>query len=789
MEALLRMPYPKTCDQLQQFICAAGWMRTGIPQFTTVIEPLAVLMEEIYKIAGTRKKRRLTKYALDANGWNHTHREAFENVKQALAKSVVLAHPSASKLICLFTDASDKHWSGILTQVPPNDIDLPFAEQKHQPLAFLSGSFHGASSRWSTPEKEAAAIIYSVQRLDYLLMRPEGFHIFTDHSNLIFMFNPETAATRLNRASFSKVQRWGMILAQYQYTIIHISGEQNCWADLLSRWGATEPRNKDAEKEHMRVASLCRAPLSPEYDPDFTWPNKEDFLASQAAVDDAEKLTNVLSIQDGLLKTNSGAIFIPSNDTHMQLRVCVVGHCGKAGHRGFDSTYEAIKSCFYWPSLRADVRHFCKSCLHCLATSGSQRIERPRGHAIHATKVNEVIHFDFLYMGASDTKDQYVMIIKDDLSNYTWLQASREADAFSASIALLKWFAALGTPRIWVSDRGSHFKNKLVDYINRAMHCQHHFTTPNTPHANGTVERVCREVLRCCRALLSEFRLKETEWPHVLHIVQSVLNNSVVASLGNRAPITVFTGREPDSPLKFLLPPAVAKPRAIAEVKLLQSIKIEGLHKSLEAIHRDVTERKTKQRCADVKRHNAKTFVHETNFDVGDFVLVAKRLNKDGHKLQMQWLGPQRVLREESEWVYECEDLINGKVSLVHANRLKFYADSQLNVTQELLDTIDHNDRHYNTVSRLLDLRYNRAKKCYEVQVSWRGFSHEEPTWEPIYNMEEDIPDMLRKFLESYPDKGKVQRALSSLAGVARTEREECRPAKPGPTELANGIE
>ena len=27
-----------------------------------------------------------------------------------------------------------------------------------------------------------------------------------------------------------------MVLAQYDYTIMHISGERNCWKDFLSRW-------------------------------------------------------------------------------------------------------------------------------------------------------------------------------------------------------------------------------------------------------------------------------------------------------------------------------------------------------------------------------------------------------------------------------------------------------------------------------------------------------------------------------------------------------------------------
>lgn len=75
----------------------------------------------------------------------------------------------------------------MFTQIPPEDLERPFEKQRHESLAFLSGSSHGLSEHWSTPEKEAVVIVLSVERLEYLLLRPEGFYIFTDHSNLVFI--------------------------------------------------------------------------------------------------------------------------------------------------------------------------------------------------------------------------------------------------------------------------------------------------------------------------------------------------------------------------------------------------------------------------------------------------------------------------------------------------------------------------------------------------------------------------------------------------------------------------
>ena len=557
MEALLNMPPPGTADQLQQFLCAVNWMRSNITEYTTLMAPLSTLLEDAYSKFGGRNKRRIVKVNLEEVGWNATHDTVLTKVKEVLANAVTLAHPDDSKIICLFTDASEKHWSGVLTQIPPADLDKPFAEQNHEPLAFISGSFTGSSSRWSTAEKEATSIINSVDRLDYLLMRPQGFHLFTDHSNLVFIFNPETAALRMNKGSISKIHRWAMKLSQYQYIIVHISGEDNCWADLLSRWGITVDATTQSSQEHkhMRIAALLVAPLAPEQDPDFTWPTVKDIVSAQQHVTDDEKEEFQLIHRDEFILIPSGKLYIPADDVHLQLRIYVIGHCGRGGHRASDSTASAIKEYCFWKTMQQDILAFCDSCFHCISTISGKRIPRPMGHALHAEKPNEIIHFDYLYMGASSSGEECTLIIKDDLSTYIWLLPAKETDAETSADCLLKWFAASGVVQTWVSDRGSHFKNKLMDRINRGLHCHHNFTTPNTPLANGTVERVCREVLRCCRALLSEFRLKETEWPFVLPIIQSVLNHTKLSSQVNRAPVTAFAGLPSDNPLRLLIPP------------------------------------------------------------------------------------------------------------------------------------------------------------------------------------------------------------------------------------------
>ena len=63
-----------------------------------------------------------------------------------------------------------------------------------------------------------------------------------------------------------------------------------------------------------------------------------------------------------------------------------------------------------------------------------------------------------------------------------------------------------------------------------------------------------------------------------------------------------------------------------------------------------------------------------------------------------------------------------------------------------------------------MDLRFNKTLERYEVQVKWRGFDYEEPTWEPLDVMHEDVPDLLSQFLERCKKGKLVSAAQASLS-------------------------
>jgi RNase H-like domain found in reverse transcriptase len=102
-------------------------------------------------------------------------------------ESMTLAFPDPDKRICVWTNASDRFYAGLVTQIDKKQLDLPMEEQDHQPLAFLSGEFKGAQLRWTVPEKEGFAIVDTVTNVNYLLLSHDEFSILSDRLNITYI--------------------------------------------------------------------------------------------------------------------------------------------------------------------------------------------------------------------------------------------------------------------------------------------------------------------------------------------------------------------------------------------------------------------------------------------------------------------------------------------------------------------------------------------------------------------------------------------------------------------------
>ena len=334
----------------------------------------------------------------------------------------------------------------------------------------------------------------------------------------------------------------------------------------------------------------------------------------------------------------------------------------------------------------------------------------------------------------------YVLVMKDDFSGFVHLVSAKEA----AANALMNWFSQFGYRRIWVSDRGSHFKNQIMDALSDSLGIQHKFTTAYVPWSNGTVERVNRTMEEALRALLSERRLRTTAWPALLPSVQASINHTPTALLGGRAPVTVFTGLPASRPLDLLLSDSGLQSSFPRPTSTALANKVAALESALQEMHKAVAASKNQNRARNREQrlNSSKTFPY--NFHLGDFVMVANNLRQPRGKLEPRWTGPARITGIVNEWIYKIAPLAFPRQETnVHAERLRFFHDSTLNSSAVL----QHSQylRSKFPIDELLDIKLEDG--TYYIKVSWSGFDPADSTWEDIAVICADVPSLMRLFI------------------------------------------
>ena len=116
-------------------------------------------------------------------------------------------------------------------------------------------------------------------------------------------------------------------------------------------------------------------------------------------------------------------------------------------------------------------------------------------------------------------------------------------------------------------------------------------------------------------------------------------------------------------------------------------------------------------------------------------------------KLMATWTGPWRVVGAHHPHLFEIQNIVSGRVHTAHVARLRFYADSQLNVTADVKNVFQHafNQGQFQMAGVV---RVAEADdRSLIVSVDWVGFQVDERTWEPSKKIFEAAPDFLAKEL------------------------------------------
>ncbi|GFX45734.1 transposon Tf2-6 polyprotein [Trichonephila clavipes] len=98
---------------------------------------------------------------------------------------------------------------------------------EEHPILYLSKKFSDAEKVYCPTEKECAAIVYAVKKLNCYLDGQQKFIIQTDHNPLVWL--------KTNAGTNPRLMRWSLALQPFNFEVIHKPGRSHANADALSR--------------------------------------------------------------------------------------------------------------------------------------------------------------------------------------------------------------------------------------------------------------------------------------------------------------------------------------------------------------------------------------------------------------------------------------------------------------------------------------------------------------------------------------------------------------------------
>ena len=99
------------------------------------------------------------------------HQKAFDAIKAALARDVLLAYPTYGEIFEIYTDASKRQLGAVIMQ-------------NNQPIAFFSRKLSKTQMKYSVTELELLSIVECLKEFKGMLWG-QWIKVYTDHKNLV----------------------------------------------------------------------------------------------------------------------------------------------------------------------------------------------------------------------------------------------------------------------------------------------------------------------------------------------------------------------------------------------------------------------------------------------------------------------------------------------------------------------------------------------------------------------------------------------------------------------------
>ncbi|XP_063371511.1 uncharacterized protein K02A2.6-like [Cydia amplana] len=477
IEAIKQVPVPNNVAELRSFLGLVMYYAKFVPNISTILAPLYALL------------RKDVKYE-----WSDTCMGAFNEVKQMLISGDILAHYSPDLPLILTTDASSVGVGAVISHLVPGAGDASATER---PIAYSSRVLNAAEKSYSQIEREALSIIYGVRKFhQYLYGR--RFILRTDHKPLVTIFGDKVGVPVM---AASRMQRWAVILAGYDYTIEYVRSDGNA-ADALSRLPVGKEKSQRKEVTYLNFIQnflpITRKMVQDNVSKDEVLKKIFLFLLSgwpTSCDDDALKpyylRRNELYIDRGCIIWGYRLVVPEALRNHLLKELHV-------GHLGIVKMKSLARSVMWWPGIDRDIEELGKQCTTC-ALEGAAPPRAPPQPWPYNPEPWSRLHIDFLGPFQGET----FLVIIDSATK--WLEIFKMAKTTARGVikSLRETFARFGLPLEIVSDNGPPFTSKEYANFMENNGIKLTFTPAYHPASNGAAENA---VKLCKRAIKKALR-------------------------------------------------------------------------------------------------------------------------------------------------------------------------------------------------------------------------------------------------------------------------------------------